>query len=155
MSLTSARKELFVFLEPDCYHTVVRFESPASRSTICKRNVAFNSCFLNRRVHSFTNLANSGHVEEVTQNGHPPQEVDGHREESAEQQYEAVGFDEHSDQRIAEQNDQDSAEECNRSLDLVLLEKEPERPLQPYHAGQSAYEKNLGKRGNVKHNTII
>lgn len=92
------------------------------------------------------NLAHAGHVEEVTQNRYPPQEVDGHREESTKQQDEAVRFDEHSDQRKAQQYDQDSAEECNRRLDLVLLEKEPERPLQPDHAGQTADEKNIANR---------
>lgn len=97
-------------------------------------------------------LANTRHVQEVTQNGHPPQEIDGHREETAEQQYETVRFDEHPDQRIAEQNDQDSSEECNRSFDLMLLEKEPESPFQPYHAGQATYEKNLdgGKKERLK-----
>lgn len=91
-------------------------------------------------------FADAGHVEEVTEDGYPSQEVDGHREESAKQQDEAVRFDEHANQRKAEQDDQDSAKERDRRLDLVFLEKEPERPLQADHAGQPADEENISNR---------
>lgn len=97
-------------------------------------------------------LADAGHVEEVTEDRYPPQEVDGHREESTKQQDEAVRFDEHPDQREAKQDDQDAAEERDRRLDLVLLEKEPERALQTDHAGQPADEENIsnGKQSLVE-----
>lgn len=132
-------------LGPYCYHTVVRFESPASLSTTYWRKInKHENCNSDAIFFNYsTNLAHTGHVEEVTQDRYPPQEVNGHREESTKQQDEAVRFDEHSDQRKAQQYDQDSAKECNRRLDLVLLEKEPERPLEPDHASQPADEEDL------------
>lgn len=91
-------------------------------------------------------LADAGHVEEVTEDRYPPQEVDGHREESTEQQDKSVRFNDHANQRKAEQDGQDTAEEGDRRFDLVLLEKEPERPLQTDHAGQPADEENISNR---------
>lgn len=52
-----------------------------------------------------------------------------------EEHEESVALDEHPDERVSEEDDEDAPEEGRRSLDLVPLEEEPERPLQPDHEG--------------------
>ena len=47
-----------------------------------------------------------------------------------EEHNETIGFNEHSDEWVSEQDHKDSSEECDRSLGLVPLEEKPERPLQ-------------------------
>lgn len=62
---------------------------------------------------------------------------------SPEQQEESIGFNNHSDQWISEQNNADAAEERKRGLDLFPLEEESERPFQPNDTSETAYEQYL------------
>jgi len=77
-------------------------------------------------------------VKKGPDDGYPPQKVDGHWKEPAEENDETIGFDAHADDGPAKEDDEDSAEKCRRTFEFMPLEEEAKGTLQPYHKSESA-----------------
>ena len=56
---------------------------------------------------------------------------------------ESVDLDDHADDGVAQEDDEDAAEEGRRSLGLVPLEEEPEGPLEADDEREAADEQDL------------
>ena len=66
-----------------------------------------------------------------------------------EEHNEAVDLDEHPDERVAEENDEDSSEEGDRPFGLVPLEEEPERPLEADDEREAAQKQDLEIKSKI------
>ena len=128
-------------------------DSPLIAFAICKqKHSTFQLCPLHSKnaFHAKLNLntyrTDDRKVENLTDDGYPPEEVDGDRKEAAEENDEAVAFNDHANERPAEQDDRDASKECYGSFGFVPLKEEPERPLQADHKCQAAQKENLGKK---------
>ena len=63
--------------------------------------------------------------------------------ELPEQNDESVDLNEHADDGVAQEDDDDAAEEGRRALDLLPLEEEPEGPLQADDESEAAQKQDL------------
>jgi hypothetical protein len=68
---------------------------------------------------------------------------------SPEEHNEAVDLDEHPDERVAEEDDEDSSEEGDRPFGLVPLEEESERPLEADDEREAAQKQDLEIKSKI------
>ena len=97
-------------------------------------------------VEKITHRTNSWQIKNCANDRYSSEEIDSHWKEATEQNNEPVGFNDHANERIAQQNHDYSSEKGRRAFDFVILKEESKCPFQPNDKSQPTEKQDLERR---------